>query len=110
MTADSGTLRTTSADDGSRPAKYLAGLDFSFGTHPSQQTPTVRPPTSPWSARPIEPSLSPEIGQVVCPRETRSPGARLRVTVANIPGRRRWPELSGSKRTAAGRLTGSRAG
>src|SRR5262249_44921281 len=110
MTADSGTHRTADPAVAPGSARYLSGADVSFGMHPEQQTQAVRPPTSTGTAGPIEPSRSPETGQVFGSRVGRPLELRVRVTVANMPGRRRWSRLSSSNRTATVRVAGSTAG
>src|SRR5580704_18124398 len=108
MTADSGTLRTSSGGGDVWRARYLAGSAFSLGGHAPQQFHTFSPSTSTRMGSPIDPSLAPVTGQVFCSsterlsRRTAVPEARaeairalnmgisdtgvFRVTVANMPG------------------------
>ncbi len=67
ITADSGTLRTSSLGAGARRARYLAGSAFSLGGQALQQTNTFRPLTATGIGAPIEPSLAPVTGQTFCP-------------------------------------------
>src|SRR5512135_1915949 len=66
MTADSGTLRTSSRGGGANRARYLAGCAFSLGGQAGQQVQTCRPSTSTAIGSPIEPSLAPVTGQAFC--------------------------------------------
>src|SRR3954454_18906924 len=66
MTADSGTLRTSSCGGGCNRARYLAGWAFSLGGQAEQHVQTFRPSTSARTGSPIEPSLAPVTGQLFC--------------------------------------------
>src|SRR4051794_3306260 len=122
MTASSDTLRTSSRGAVANRARYLAGSIFNFGGQAAQQVQTFRLSTSTGIGSPIEPSLAPVTGQTFCsstvgfsPSAVRDEVNRVRnsgesatdvlsVTVANMPGRSRWPGLSSANRTSTVRV------
>src|SRR5438067_2324749 len=66
MTADSGTLSTSSRGGGADRGRYLAGVALSFGGQARQQVQTFPPSTSAASGAPIDPSNALVTGQTFC--------------------------------------------